>query len=76
MVSDLTVAYREKPVLWDVDLEIPTGQLAVIMGPNGAGKSTLMKAMLNLVPTAAGTIRIFGQTYAEQRNRVGYSTLR
>jgi manganese/zinc/iron transport system ATP- binding protein len=72
VVSDLTVAYREKPVLWDVDLEIPAGQLAVIMGPNGAGKSTLMKAMLNLVPTAAGTIRIFGQTYAEQRSRVGY----
>jgi manganese/zinc/iron transport system ATP- binding protein len=72
VVSDLTVAYREKPVLWDVDLQIPAGQLAVIMGPNGAGKSTLMKAMLNLVPSAAGTIRIFGKPYAEQRHRVGY----
>jgi manganese/zinc/iron transport system ATP- binding protein len=71
-VSDLTVAYREKPVLWDVDLTIEPGRLAVIMGPNGAGKSTLIKAILNLVPAAAGTVRIFGKPYAEQRRVVGY----
>lgn len=71
-VSDLTVAYREKPVLWDVDLTIPSGKLAVIMGPNGAGKSTLLKAILELVPAAAGTVRIFGKSYREQRLQVGY----
>lgn len=71
-ISDLTVAYREKPVLWDVDLNIPQGRLAVIMGPNGAGKSTLIKAVLDLVPAAAGTVRIFGKPYAEQRRMVGY----
>jgi manganese/zinc/iron transport system ATP- binding protein len=46
-IHDLTVAYRETPVLWDVDLEIPQGTLAAIIGPNGAGKSTLMKAILD-----------------------------
>lgn len=72
MVHDLSVAYRDKPVLWDIDLEIPAGKLVAVIGPNGAGKTTLIKSILGLVPTAAGTVRIFGAPYAEQRQRVGY----
>ncbi|WP_029214678.1 metal ABC transporter ATP-binding protein [Kallotenue papyrolyticum] len=71
-VRDLTVAYREAPVLWDIDLTIPRGTLAAIIGPNGAGKSTLLKAMLNLVPRAAGTVLIEGQPYDPKRQIVGY----
>ena len=71
-VHDLTVAYREDPVLWDVDLSIPTGTLTAVIGPNGAGKSTLMKAILGLVPPAAGTVEIFGHTSEHQRRLVGY----
>lgn len=57
-ISDLTVAYDEKPVLWDIELEIPKGKLAAVIGPNGAGKSTLMKAMLGLVKPLSGNIYI------------------
>lgn len=71
-IRDLTVAYREKPVLWDVDLDIPHGKLAAIIGPNGAGKSTMIKAALGLVPAAAGTVRFFGEPYADVRKRVAY----
>ncbi|GAB4451363.1 MAG: metal ABC transporter ATP-binding protein [Armatimonadaceae bacterium] len=71
-VRDLTVAYEEKPVLWDIDLDVPGASLAAIVGPNGAGKSTLIKAILGLVPTAAGTVTLFGMPYSEQRRRVGY----
>jgi manganese/zinc/iron transport system ATP- binding protein len=71
-VEDLTVAYREEPVLWDVDLVVPEGVLVAIVGPNGAGKSTLIKSIVNLVEPAAGQIRIYGQPYAKQRNRVAY----
>ena len=71
-VRDLTVSYREKPVLWDVDLSVPAGRLVAVIGPNGAGKSTLIKAILGLVPMVAGTVRIFGQPYADQRRLVGY----
>ncbi|QDV92184.1 High-affinity zinc uptake system ATP-binding protein ZnuC [Phycisphaerae bacterium RAS2] len=71
-VHDVTVAYDRKPVLWDVDLELPAGRLIGVMGPNGAGKTTLLKAVLGLVPIASGRIEIFGEPLARCRRRVGY----
>lgn len=71
-VNDLTVAYREKPVLWDVDLAVRSGALTAIVGPNGAGKTTLIKAILGMVPMAAGHIRILGRTLKESRGSVAY----
>src|SRR5687768_1483781 len=71
-INDLTVAYREKPVLWDVDLDVPAGVLMAIVGPHGAGKTTLIKAVLGLLKPAAGQILIYGRPYAEQRRLVAY----
>jgi manganese/zinc/iron transport system ATP- binding protein len=71
-VSDLTVAYGEKPVLWDVDLDVPGGTLTAIVGPNGAGKTTLIRAVLGLVRPAAGRALIHGRPYGEQRRLVAY----
>ena len=71
-VNDLTVAYGERPVLWDLDMEVPAGHLMAVMGPNGAGKTTLIKAILGLIPTAAGSVEIHGGDYRSQRHRVGY----
>ena len=71
-VTDLTVAYGERPVLWDVDLMVPPSTLMAIVGPNGAGKTTLIKAILGLLPIAAGQVLIYGQPYSEQRRLVGY----
>lgn len=71
-VADLTVAYRAQPVLWDVDLEVPEGVLMAIVGPNGAGKTTLIKAVLGLVPVAAGRVLVHGAPYTQQRKRVAY----
>lgn len=71
-VMDLTVAYQEMPVLWDVDLQAPSGVLMAIVGPNGAGKTTLLKAILGMLKPAAGHVRIFGKSYEEQRHLIGY----
>ena len=71
-VEDLTVAYRDQPVLWDVDLNVPVGVLMAIVGPNGAGKTTLIKVILGLVRSAAGRVSIYGQSYSAQRRLVGY----
>ncbi len=71
-ITDLTVAYQDKPVLWDVDLQVPPGVLLAIVGPNGAGKTTLIKAALGLIKPVAGQTLILGAPYAEQRRLVGY----
>lgn len=71
-VNDLTVAYREQPVLWDIDLQVPSGILMGIIGPNGAGKSTLIKAVLGLVRPAAGTVLIHNRPLREQRRITAY----
>jgi len=71
-VEDLTVSYRERPVLWDIDLDIPPGVMAAIVGPNGAGKSTLIKAVLGLVTPVAGHVRVFGLPVDQARRRIAY----
>ena len=71
-VADLTVAYRDQPVLWDVDLEVPPGVLMAIVGPNGAGKTTLIKAVLGLVPMAAGRVLVHGAPLKATRREVAY----
>ena len=64
----LTVAYDEKPAIWDIDLAVPEGVLMGIVGPNGAGKSTLIKSVLNLIPRAAGTVSFYGKPYERARS--------
>ena len=71
-VEDLTVAYDDQPVLWDVDLQVPAGVKMAIIGPNGAGKSTLVKATMGLVRPVAGEVRIFGQPRESAQGQIAY----
>ena len=71
-VEDLTVAYADQPVLWDVDLQVPAGVKMAIIGPNGAGKSTLVKAAMGLVRPVAGEVRIFGRPRESARGQIAY----
>lgn len=71
-VEDLTVAYEDIPVLWDIDLNIPKGVLMAVVGPNGAGKSTLIKAMIKLVKPITGRVTYEGHSYEEKRKKISY----
>lgn len=71
-IHSLTVAYGQKPVLWDVEYEVPSSALVAIVGPNGAGKSTLIKAALGLVPVVSGAVAFWGRSLTAVRTRVGY----
>ena len=71
-VKDLTVAFKEKPVLWDIDVTVPEGVLMAIVGPNGAGKTTFLKACLGLIKPAAGHVLIYGKEYQQVNRSVAY----
>lgn len=71
-VHAMTVAYQQRPVLWDVDYDAPSGSLIAVVGPNGAGKTTFIKACLGLLTRASGTVEFWGKPYAEQRMKIGY----
>jgi manganese/zinc/iron transport system ATP- binding protein len=71
-IHDLTVAFDRKPVLWNIDLEIPQGKLIGIIGPNGAGKSTFIKAIMGLLPLSSGYAKLFDQPLDAVRQRISY----
>ena len=71
-VHDLTVAYDYKPVLWDIDLEIPVGKLVAIVGPNGAGKTTLIKAVMGLIKPVSGKIKFSSLNTNKINNKIAY----
>lgn len=60
-VRNLLVGYGEAPVLSDISLTFPTGQVTGVLGPNGCGKSTLLKAALGLIPIQGGQVLLDGQ---------------
>jgi energy-coupling factor transporter ATP-binding protein EcfA2 len=64
-ISDLSFTYPEasKPALRGINLQIPDGELCLVMGPSGSGKSTLLRCINGLVPhfsggSLRGTIRV------------------
>lgn len=71
-IHDMTVAYQRRPVLWDLDLDIPRGVLAAVIGPNGAGKSTMIKACIDQVPRVSGSVRVLGESYRRIKSKIGY----
>jgi phosphonate transport system ATP-binding protein len=55
--------------LRDLTLEIPDGQMMVIVGLSGAGKSTLIRAINGLVPLSGGDITIDGVSVRSSKGR-------
>ena len=64
-ITDLTFTYpgADRPALNGLNLQIPDGELCLVMGPSGSGKSTLLRCINGLVPHFSGgdlrgTIRV------------------
>ena len=59
--------------IWsDVSLAVAEADFVAVLGPNGAGKSTLIKAVLGLLPLAAGTAWVLGRRPGDAKGRIGY----
>ncbi|MEW5870460.1 MAG: phosphate ABC transporter ATP-binding protein [Chloroflexota bacterium] len=59
-IRDLNVYYNDSHALKGVNLEIPKGQITVIMGPSGCGKTTLLKSFNRFLELNDGT-RLSGE---------------
>lgn len=59
-VAELNVAYGESHVIHDISLQVGANESVAVMGRNGMGKTTLLKAMIGLLPTRSGRIRLNG----------------
>jgi phospholipid/cholesterol/gamma-HCH transport system ATP-binding protein len=51
----------EKPILHDIGLNIPRGQILAIMGISGSGKTTLLKCLAGLLKPTSGRILVDGE---------------
>jgi urea transport system ATP-binding protein len=59
-IKDLHVSYGQSEVIHGVNLEANAGQIVAVMGRNGMGKTTLFKALMGVIRSTSGTIKIDG----------------
>ena len=57
-IDRLNVSYGESHVIRDVSFEVAPGESVAIMGRNGMGKTTLLKALIGMLRSGSGSIRL------------------
>lgn len=60
-VKDIQAGYDFLNVLWDVSLNVRSGELVALLGPNGAGKSTTLRTIAGLIKPTKGEIKFLGK---------------
>jgi ABC-type branched-subunit amino acid transport system ATPase component/predicted MFS family arabinose efflux permease len=78
-IRNLDFHYGPVQILFDVNLDVPEGEIFALLGTNGAGKSTLLRAVTGLTPPTRGSIRFDGvettHLEAEQLLRLGIAQM-
>lgn len=68
-VKKLTVGYGKKNILNDLNINIPTGKVSVLIGSNGSGKSTLLKTIAGIIPAIEGQILVNGKDLNDYKRK-------
>jgi iron complex transport system ATP-binding protein len=66
---NVTVGYGGAPVVHDLSVEIPDGQVTTIVGPNGCGKSTLLRTLARLLAPTSGRVLLDGAPITSMSTR-------
>ncbi len=66
---DLRLAYDDRVVVDGLTLQIPTGQITVIVGANACGKSTLLRGLARLLKPRGGSVLLDGEDIATRPTR-------
>ena len=75
-IDHLRVVRGGRPVLLDLSVRIPAGQVVGLLGPSGSGKSTLIRAIVGVQLVRAGDVRVLGEAAGAPslRHQIGYVT--
>ena len=60
-LENLSMGYGRKPVLENINAELPAGKISIILGGSGCGKSTLLRHIAGLARPLGGKLYIGGQ---------------
>lgn len=63
--KELTISYGADPIIENLNLTIPKGQITVLIGSNGCGKSTLLRTMARLLKSSSGSVLLDGEEIAK-----------
>jgi zinc/manganese transport system ATP-binding protein len=67
-----TLAYGNR-VLWrDLDLDLMPGEFVAVLGPNGSGKTSLLRVLLGQQRLTAGSVRVVGESPGRANRSIGY----
>jgi branched-chain amino acid transport system ATP-binding protein len=59
-VHDVNTFYGTSHILFDVSLQVKSGELVCLLGRNGAGKTTTMRSIMGLTPPKSGSVKFYG----------------
>jgi iron complex transport system ATP-binding protein len=62
LANDLVLGYGQKVIVDHVSIDIPDGEVSVLIGPNGSGKSTILRALSRLLKPEDGQVVLDGQS--------------
>ncbi len=68
-LKNINKAFNGVQVLFDVNLELYSGDVLCLVGENGAGKSTLIKILSGAEAPSSGSIEVFGKQYSRMHLR-------